>query len=118
PLPCPCGGRRPGDGYAACCQPLIEGQTTANDAESLMRSRYTAYALGNEDYLLATWHASTRPASLDLPPPGQAHGIRWLGLKVESHEPLSDSRAEVVFTARYREAGKAHRLHERSRFVR
>ncbi|HWK69654.1 MAG TPA: YchJ family metal-binding protein [Burkholderiaceae bacterium] len=113
---CPCGGQAPGLPYSACCQPFIDGH--APDAERLMRSRYTAYALGREAYLLASWHPSTRPASLDLPPPGEAHGIRWLGLKVESHTPLDASRAEVVFTARYREAGKARRLHERSRFVR
>ena len=115
--PCPCGGRDPGLSYSACCQRFIDGYAPAPDAESLMRSRYTAYALGLEAYLLATWHPLTRPASLDLAPPGQAHGIRWLGLKVESHSRLDDTRAEVVFTARYREAGRAHRLRERSRFV-
>ncbi|MFW7343053.1 YchJ family metal-binding protein [Pollutimonas sp. H1-120] len=114
--PCPCGGG-PGLSYSACCQRFIDGQASAPDAERLMRSRYTAYALGLEAYLLATWHPLTRPAGLDLAPPGQAHGIRWLGLIVESHSRLDDTQAEVVFTARYREAGRAHRLHERSRFV-
>jgi SEC-C motif-containing protein len=115
--PCPCGGTDQGLSYSACCGRFIDGHAPAPDAERLMRSRYTAYALGMEAYLLATWHPSTRPASLDLPQPGQAHGMRWLGLKVESHDRLDDTRAQVVFTARYREAGRGRRLHERSRFI-
>jgi SEC-C motif-containing protein len=60
--PCPCGSPHP---YDACCQPLHQGAAAAS-AEALMRSRYSAYVLGLEDYLLATWHADTRPAALDL----------------------------------------------------
>jgi SEC-C motif-containing protein len=84
-----------------------------------MRSRYTAYSLGNADYLRATWHASTRPRSLDLSVPQQ----RWLGLQVKATTRISEEWASVEFVARWREAGpeatgRAHRLHERSRFVR
>jgi SEC-C motif-containing protein len=118
PVPCPCGGMEPGLAYPDCCGRFIDGHEAAPDAERLMRSRYTAYALGLEAYLLASWHSSTRPASLGLAAPGQAHGMRWLGLTVESHSRLDDARAEVVFTARYREAGRGHRLRERSRFIR
>ena len=79
-----------------------------------MRSRYSAYVLGRADYLLATWHPSTRPASLDLhdDPP-----LRWLGLDVKRHVPAGDT-AIVEFVARHRQGGgKASRLHETSRFV-
>lgn len=80
-----------------------------------MRSRYSAYVRGDADYLLATWHASTRPAALDL---GDAAATRWLGLDVRRHEHDSD-HATVEFVARYRIGGaKAVRLHEVSRFVR
>ncbi len=80
-----------------------------------MRSRYTAFARGDADYLLATWHPSTRPATLDFEP-----GLRWLGLEVREHKSMGADRAEVEFVARSRPAGggAAHRLHERSRFVR
>lgn len=79
-----------------------------------MRSRYSAYAGGNADYLLATWHASTRPAQLELDP-----GLRWLGLEVRDHRPCGDDEAEVEFVARARpRSGPAQRLHERSRFLR
>ena len=83
------------------------------DAETLMRSRYSAFVLGRRDYLLATWHASTRPANLMLDP-----AAKWLGLEVRSHTAQDADHAEVEFVARYREGGRATRLHERSRFVR
>ena len=79
-----------------------------------MRSRYVAYALGREDYLLATWHPSTRPAALGLD--GQP-GMRWIRLDIKRHETLGDARAVVEFVARYRVGGRARRLHETSRFV-
>ena len=80
-----------------------------------MRSRYSAYVLGLEPYLLATWHASTRPPSLDLAADG---ATRWLGLEVRRHQLQDDAHAVVEFVARYRVAGRGHRLHEVSRFVR
>jgi SEC-C motif-containing protein len=77
-----------------------------------MRSRYSAFVLGNQPYLLATWHPSTRPATLELDTDAQ-----WLGLQVRDDQTLDDDHAEVEFVARYRLGGKAVRLHERSRFV-
>ncbi len=77
-----------------------------------MRSRYTAYTLGNEAYLQATWHPSTRPAEM-----ATDDGAKWLGLEVRKHLPAGDA-ATVEFVARYKLGGRAHRLHEISRFVR
>ena len=79
-----------------------------------MRSRYSAYALKLESYLLATWHSSTRPAALGL----AADNTKWLGLEVKDHLPGSADRATVEFVARYKTGGRAGRLHEVSRFVR
>lgn len=85
-------------------------------AEQLMRSRYSAYVRGDEAWLLATWHASTRPASGFLQEDGPP--LRWLGLKVEWHETDGDT-ARVRFVARMaRGGGSAQRLAETSRFVR
>jgi SEC-C motif-containing protein len=78
-----------------------------------MRSRYSAFVQQRADYLLATWHISTRPAVLDFEPEA-----RWLGLSVRRHQLTGHDRAEVEFVARYRVGGKAVRLHEKSRFVR
>lgn len=80
-----------------------------------MRSRYTAYTLGREDYLLATWTQSTRPASLGLE---NKPSRKWLGLEVKRHEQPEPDQAMVEFVARYKVGGRAHRLHEISRFVR
>ena len=115
---CPCGRldarRRPLD-WAACCGRYIDhfSDTPAPDAESLMRSRYSAFVLQRADYLLATWHAPQRPPSVDFDP-----GARWLGLEVRAARATGDDTAEVEFVARHRIAGRAVRLHERSRFVR
>ena len=82
-----------------------------------MRSRYSGYVLAREDYLLRTWHESTRPEKLDLSDAGK---INWLGLKivrVEAGGP-EDTQGVVEFVARYKVGGKAHRLHETSRFAR
>jgi SEC-C motif-containing protein len=77
-----------------------------------MRSRYSAYKLGLHDYLLQTWHASTRPKSLDLGEP-----LNWLGLKVIAHSEYDPLHAQVEFIARYKLGGRAYRLHEVSSFV-
>lgn len=86
----------------------------APTAEALMRSRYTAYVLKLEDYLLQTWHADTRPAALNL---SADSNIKWIGLQV-NHTETQVSTATVDFTARYKISGKAERLHELSQFVR
>jgi SEC-C motif-containing protein len=107
---CYCGSGRP---YAACCGRLHSGAENAASAEALMRSRYSAYVLKLEDYLLATWHPDTRPAELDL----DADDTKWLGLDVKKQVGQDETHATVEFVARYRIAGKGHRLHELSRFV-
>lgn len=108
---CPCGSGRP---YAACCGPCHAGAPAAT-AEALMRSRYSAYVLGLEAYLLATWHPSTRPDRLGL---GEDGPCRWLGLEVRRHEMFGYDRAAVEFVARCRVAGRGRRLHEFSDFRR
>lgn len=107
--PCTCGSGKP---YAACCQPLHQGQAAAS-AEALMRSRYSAYTLGLEPYLLHTWHPSTRPTDLDLQASPQP---KWLGLEIKARGLQDETHATVEFVARYRVQGRAHRLHETSRF--
>lgn len=79
-----------------------------------MRSRYSAYVLHLGEYLRATWHASTRPDELDL----SADDTKWLGLDVRKHLQVDAAHASVEFVARYRIAGRGHRLHEISCFVR
>lgn len=113
PGPCPCGS---GQAYAACCGRWHAGEA-APTAEALMRSRYSAYVLGLETYLLDTWHASTRPAALGLA--AQSPRPIWLGLSVKRHDNPSADTAVVAFVARLRMGGgSAERMQETSRFVR
>lgn len=117
---CPCGQRNARGAALSlsdCCGPFLDQGEAAPDAQQLMRSRYSAFVLQRPDYLLATWHPSTRPGELTLEP-----GTQWLGLDVKEHRHTGPDSAEVRFVARSRSAGsgggQAHRLHERSRFVR
>ena len=110
--PCPCGSGR---AYGDCCGPFLEGAAVPQTAEQLMRSRYTAHVQGDGDWLLATWHPATRRARIDL-----ADQVRWIGLEVLATQGggPGDSKGTVEFVARYKRGGRAHRLHERSRFER
>ncbi|SFE23971.1 SEC-C motif-containing protein [Nitrosomonas sp. Nm166] len=80
-----------------------------------MRSRYTAYTLNREDYLLATWHHNTRPTALEL---ATSPHNQWLGLTIKHYEQPAPDCATVEFVARYKINGRAYRLHEISHFVR
>ena len=110
-LACPCGL---GDDYDACCGRLHAG-APAPTAEALMRSRYSAFAVGDADYLLRTWHPSARPETLTLEPE-----LRWIRLAVLATEDggLFDAAGTVQFRAVYVQDGKRGVHAETSRFVR
>ena len=110
---CPCGSDK---SYAKCCEPLHNGAVAA-DAEALMRSRYSAFALDLPDYIQCSWHRSTRPSS-PSPAKADAPQTHWLGLQIKRHEIIDAEHARVEFRARYKVAGRAYVLHELSRFVR
>ncbi|WP_431218411.1 YchJ family protein [Leifsonia xyli] len=107
---CPC---LSGETYDACCGPLHRGEP-APTAERLMRSRFSAFALGDAAYLLRSWHPSTRPAELELDP-----GLRWYRLDIERTERggLFDRDGVVEFIAHYK-GGQRGSQHEVSRFIR
>ncbi|SCL22739.1 SEC-C motif-containing protein [Micromonospora pallida] len=109
---CPCGTGR---GYGECCGPVHRAETSAATAEALMRSRFSAFAVGDVDHLLRSWHSSTRPAGLTLD-----HRLRWTRLEVLATERggLFDATGTVEFRAHYRDRGRPGTLHERSRFRR
>ena len=111
--PCPCGS---GAAYDNCCGCWHAGplHLQAPTAEALMRSRYSAYVRGLAAYLQDTWHISTRPQQpVDFEP-----GLKWLGLDIKRTAVGQPNHAEVEFVARSKVNGRAHRLHENSRFVR
>lgn len=103
---CPCGSGR---SYAACCRPAHDGTLPPPTPETLMRARYSAFALGDAAFVRRTWHPEHRPADLNLD-----DGTRYLGLKI--HDAQGD---EVEFTVRLRAPGQAPgSFRERSRFAR
>lgn len=117
---CPCGrmdaNRKPRT-YGQCCGQWLEAPSDSKgppDAESLMRSRYSAFVLEREAYLRSSWATAFRPERIEFEP-----GVKWLGLEVRSHQLTGVDTAEVEFVARQKpQQGGAVRLHERSRFVR
>ncbi|WP_055483221.1 YchJ family metal-binding protein [Sphaerimonospora mesophila] len=100
---CPCGLLAR---YEDCCGRFHKGEA-APTAESLMRSRYSAFAVGDAGYLLRTWHPATRPTSLELEP-----SLRWVRLDV-----LEAAGRTVHFAAHYVDAGRPGVLEEHSRFI-
>ncbi|MFE3253700.1 YchJ family protein [Streptomyces sp. NPDC059209] len=110
--PCLCG--LPAS-YGECCGRFHAASAAAPTAERLMRSRYSAFAVGNEPYLLTSWHPATRPSRVDLDP-----AMRWTGLEILATTEGSafHTTGTVTFRARYTRRGEEGTLHERSRFER
>lgn len=108
---CPCGS---GGALAACCQPVLTGERPASTATELMRSRYTAFATGDVDHLVRSWHPRTRPERLDL------DDTTWLGLTVlgATAGGVDDDHGTVEFLARWSRPGGTGTLRENSRFER
>lgn len=115
---CPCGR---GPDFEACCAPYVGGARPAPDPESLMRSRYTAFALGTPaavDYLVETHHPDHRSADLRAGLSATVDAVEaWVGLRVLEASSDGD-RGTVEFKASYRVNGVRQELHERSQFVR
>ncbi|MHA6794338.1 YchJ family protein [Pseudonocardia bannensis] len=112
PRPCPCGLLQT---YHTCCGRFHAGESAAPTAELLMRSRFSAFAVGDGAYLLQTWHPSTRPQHLDLDPEQ-----RWTELEIlgRTGGRMLEVEGIVEFRAHYRAHGRPGTLWERSRFVR
>ena len=108
---CPCGSSNP---FEACCGPYLAGEAFAPTAEALMRSRYTAYARGDADYLARSWDPQTRPKG------GPDPSVKWLELKVvdTADGGPQDELGVVEFIARFSVDGQERAMRERSRFRR
>jgi len=107
---CWCGS---GKSYADCCGGYLDCHKIPANAEILMRSRYTAYVLLREDYLLITWHSSKRPLTLNL----TKDAVKWIKLEVKDYKQKDTGHATVEFIAYYKIGGRMHRLHEVSSFI-
>ncbi|MEU4536127.1 YchJ family metal-binding protein [Streptosporangium sp. NPDC023825] len=109
---CPCG--LPAT-YGDCCGRLHRGEASATTAEALMRSRFSAFGVGDAGYLQRTWHPSTRPPVVELD-----DSVRWTRLEVLETTGGSSFHTEgaVRFRAHYVERGEPGHLEEHSRFAR
>ncbi len=109
---CICGS---GLNYPDCCGRFHSGAAQPATAEALMRSRFSAYAKRDVDYLLATWDTPKRPASIDF----SKETAVWQKLSIVSTKKggAQDSKGIVEFKAYYLQDGEDHFMHEISRFV-
>lgn len=109
---CPCGSSRQ---FAECCAPVIADHSRAETAEQLMRSRYTAFTLANNEYLLESWAEATRPGELNA----EDDSIQWIQLEIHGTEKgeKQDNEGFVTFTASFLSSGHLCKLHEKSSFV-
>ncbi|UTA46824.1 SEC-C domain-containing protein [Simiduia sp. 21SJ11W-1] len=108
PNACPCGSA---NAYAQCCAPLHQGAPAATP-EALMRSRFSAHALGLLDYILASWASEAR-AAIDTGALSQ-----WLGeAQFGQLRVLGAQQDWVEFECWYLQAGQLHSLHDRSFFI-
>ncbi|AZA13502.1 YchJ family protein [Corynebacterium choanae] len=105
PTECPCGSATD---FQSCCGQYLAGRN-APTPEALMRSRFTAYVVGDESYVRRTWHPDTCPEDLSPPP-----GLKWESLTVE-HVTLFPPT--VTFSAAYRQDGQPGVMQERSLFT-
>lgn len=114
---CPCGSGKP---YADCCGAIIEGRIDAPTAESLMRSRYTAFTLANADYLMKSWHSKTRNIKEKEAVRRWAKSVKWVKLEILSKVAgeESDSTGYVSFRALFMEDGVMDQILEDSFFER
>jgi SEC-C motif-containing protein len=112
PVGCPCGS---GHIYVECCGPFHRDLATPPTAESLTRSRFSAFAVDDAPYLLRTWHPRTRPRKVQLDP-----RQRWTRLEIIDRlgGGLLDSDGMVEFRAHYARGKRADSMHERSQFAR
>ncbi len=110
-MACPCGN----GAYKECCGPYLAGDRNAPTAEILMRSRYTAYVVGDVDYLLRSWHPASRPDAFTL-----EEIIRWQGLSIvdTTDGGETDDTGQVEFIARYQVENRPGQLREKSDFRR
>ncbi|GHT85180.1 UPF0225 protein [Spirochaetia bacterium] len=114
---CPCGSGRP---YAECCEPYITGAQNPPTAESLMRSRYTAYVEHAVDYILETCIQNRdEKQNIDIKKTrAWSEGSRWLGLKIISVTKggPADTEGTVEFEASYERNGLRDIHHEQAQF--
>jgi len=112
-MKCPCGANVD---YALCCELIITGNAPAVTPEQLMRSRYSAYATKNADYIFNTYASSSQPIISQQDILDWANQTTWLNLNIIAHHSTAEF-GSVEFIATYQHAMQKFELHEISRFI-
>ncbi|MCD6044975.1 MAG: putative motif domain protein [Gammaproteobacteria bacterium] len=116
-MTCVCGSTKDS---TECCARYISGEQLAPDAESLMRSRYTAYTQANIAYIANTMRGPALASFNPHTASEWAKQIKWLRLQVLKFStiPPEEDKAYVEFVAHYLFQGQKEKLHEISEFQR
>jgi len=114
-MKCPCSSNL---SFSNCCEKILKGKAKAETAESLMRSRYTAYTLADISYIEKTTAPESRSDFDHDSTRKWAEESKWLGLKILSTEEgqSTDKKGIVEFVASFEQNGSPEEHHERSRF--
>lgn len=115
-MKCPCGRDK---AYENCCGAIHSNRNIAETAEDLMRSRYTAFVLGNGNYLMDSHHSSTRPISEKMEIENWAKSVKWLKLEIlnTSNGKEDNDEGNVEFKAHFKEGFRKKVIHENSKFI-
>ena len=112
---CPCSS---GASFAACCEQIINGERESQSAEELMRARYSAFATGAIDFIVASTHSRTR-SEIDIQYIREwSQTSTWRGLQIFDTKPINDNKAYVSFEALFTKAGKDQSHREKGEFER
>lgn len=114
---CPCGSGRD---VAECCLPVIRRERVAVTAEELMRSRYSAFVIGDVDWIVDSHHPDTVDEINRDDVASWSSGSEWLGLRIRGTEDggVDDDEGVVSFRARYKVGTQQVDHVERARFTR
>ncbi|ANW95959.1 Sec-C motif domain protein [Wenyingzhuangia fucanilytica] len=113
---CPCGSKQ---SFKVCCEPIHKNISLAKTPLALMKSRYTAYVMGNIDYLMQSHHSSTRPIAEKDEILAWTNSVNWLRLEIIEAKEAQEEEEEgfVTFKAYFLESGIGNSIFEKSRFI-
>jgi len=106
---CHCGSEK---SFIDCCQPIIEQQQLAQNAERLMRSRFSAFKVQDNQWLSLSWDTTSRPEKVEFD-----EQLKWIDLRIINSKIIDNTHSTVEFEARYIKSAKVNAIHENSRFI-
>lgn len=110
---CPCGS---GVCYQKCCAPYLEGKKVVTDTPvNVLRTRFTAYAKANGEYILSSWHRDYRPKQKAKYLSLEAKSCKFTKLEIIKTN-INNDIAEIEYIARFRQGTNFGYMHELANF--